>query len=138
VLYSEVILDHFRQPRNYGDLPAPDISYEDFNPLCGDRIRIELKLTNTIVEQARFKGDGCAISIAAASLLTEFITGADLEDIEGITDDEFIARLKSDISPTRVQCALLALGALRSGLKEYRANTHSRFRGTESIQKPER
>ena len=118
-LYSEVILDHFRHPRNYGDLPFPDISYEGFNPLCGDRIRIQLKLKNSIVENARFKGDGCAISIAAASLLTEIITNANLRDVEAITDEELISRLKSEINPTRLQCALLALEALRAGLKEY-------------------
>ena len=119
-LYSEVILDHFRHPRNYGSLLAADISYEDFNPLCGDRIRVELTLKDTIVAQARFKGDGCAISIAAASLLTELIIGADLREVEGISDDQLISALKSDIKPARVQCALLALRALRAGLRNYR------------------
>lgn len=119
-LYSEVILDHFRHPRNYGGLLAADISYEDFNPLCGDRIRVELILKDTIVAQARFKGDGCAISIAAASLLTELIIGADLREVEGISDDQLISALKSDIKPARVQCALLALRALRAGLRNYR------------------
>jgi len=78
-LYSDILLDHFRHPRNYGTLDAPDISNEQFNPLCGDRIRIELKLNQSIVNEARFKGDGCAISTAAASLLTEMIIGK--EDI---------------------------------------------------------
>jgi nitrogen fixation NifU-like protein len=118
-LYSEVILDHFRHPRNYGDLPLPDVSYEAFNTLCGDRIRIELTLNDSTVAAVRFKGDGCAISIAAASLLTEQIKGVDLESIANLTDDAMIASLESEINPTRVQCALLALGALRAGLKEF-------------------
>jgi nitrogen fixation NifU-like protein len=118
-LYSKVILDHFRHPRNYGDLPLPDISYEAFNPLCGDRIRIELTLNDSTVADVRFKGDGCAISIAAASLLTEQIKGVDVESIADLTDDAMIASLESEINPTRVQCALLALGALRAGLKEF-------------------
>ncbi|MCM3900455.1 MAG: iron-sulfur cluster assembly scaffold protein [Pyrinomonadaceae bacterium] len=118
-LYSEVILDHFRHPRNYGSLPAPDITYEDFNPLCGDRIRIELKLKDKVVEVARFRGDGCAISMAAASLLTELIVGVDLNEVEAISDDKLISALESDIKPSRVQCALLPLGALRAGLKDY-------------------
>ena len=118
-LYSEVILDHFRHPRNYGDLPLPDVSYEAFNPLCGDRIRIELTLNDSNVADVRFKGDGCAISIAAASLLTEQIKGVDLESIADLTDEAMIASLESEINPTRVQCALLALGALRAGLKEF-------------------
>jgi len=118
-LYSEVILDHFRHPRNYGDLPLPDVSYEAFNPLCGDRIRIELTLNDSNVADVRFKGDGCAISMAAASLLTEQIKGVDLESIADLTDEAMIASLESEINPTRVQCALLALGALRAGLKEF-------------------
>jgi len=118
-LYSDVLLDHFRHPRNYGDLAAPDISYENFNPLCGDRIRIELKLNQTIVEEARFKGDGCAISTAAASLLTELIRGADIAEVAVISDDRLISALESDIKPARIQCALLPLEALRAGLKEY-------------------
>ena len=67
VLYSNLLLDHFRHPRNYGSIEAPDVSYEAFNPLCGDRIRIDLKIAGEIVSEARFKGDGCAISMAAAS-----------------------------------------------------------------------
>ena len=118
-LYSETLLDHFRHPRNYGDLPAADISYESFNPLCGDRIRIALKLNNRIVQDARFKGDGCAISTAAASLLTEMIVGANLEPLSSLPDARLISALESNIQPARVQCALLPLEALRSGLKDY-------------------
>lgn len=119
-LYSETLLDHFRHPRNYGDLPAADISYESFNPVCGDRIRIALKLNERIVHDVRFKGDGCAISTAAASLLTELILGRDVEVISTITDDRLIDALESDIKPARRQCALLPLEALREGLKDYR------------------
>ena len=118
-LYSDTLLDHFRHPRNYGDLPAPDISYESFNPVCGDRIRIALKLNDTIVESARFKGDACAISTAAASLLTEMIVGADLANVSSIPDDLLISALESDIKPARLQCALLPLEALRAGLKAH-------------------
>ena len=118
VLYSDVLLDHFRHPRNYGGIVAPDVSYEEFNPLCGDRIRVELKLNQTTVTEARFKGDGCAISTAAASLLTELITGSQLETVAAISDDQLIAALESDIQPARRQCALLPLAALRAGLNE--------------------
>ncbi|HET6980311.1 MAG TPA: iron-sulfur cluster assembly scaffold protein [Pyrinomonadaceae bacterium] len=112
VLYSDLLLDHFRHPRNFGGLDAPDFSSEAFNPLCGDRIRIELKLQGEIVSEARFKGDGCAISMAAASLLTELIIGKKM-----ISDDELISALQSDIQPARVQCATLPLTALRDALK---------------------
>jgi len=120
VLYSDILLDHFRHPRNYGSLTDPDISYESFNPLCGDRIRIELKLKNTIVADARFKGDGCAISTAAASLLTEILVGTSLEQAAAISDEQLISALQSDIKPARRQCALLPLEALRQGLSEHR------------------
>lgn len=116
VLYSEKLLDHFRHPRNYGALTEPDISYESFNPLCGDRIRIEVKIENKSVKDVRFRGDGCAISIAAASLLTELVLNADPNQI---SDEQLIATLESDIKPARMQCALLALEALRAGLKHH-------------------
>ena len=118
-LYSDILLDHFRRPRNYGELPAPDITSENFNPLCGDRIRIELKLNGSAIQDARFKGDGCAISTAAASILTELILGADLEEVAAISDDRLISALQSDIKPARIPCALLALEALRAGLKDH-------------------
>ena len=120
-LYSDILLDHFRHPRNYGDLIAPDISYEDLNPLCGDRIRIEVRLNDSIVEEARFKGDGCAISLAAASLLTELIRGVPIDELSKFSDDRLIAALESDIKPARIACALLPLEALRAGLKAYTA-----------------
>lgn len=118
-LYSEKLLDHFRRPRNYGSLTAPDIRYESFNPLCGDRIRIEVKIENRSVKDVRFKGDGCAISIAAASLLTELLLTRELHTILNISDEQLIAALESDIKPARIQCALLPLDALRTGLKIY-------------------
>lgn len=114
VLYSDLLLDHFRHPRNHGSLEAPDVSYEAFNPLCGDRIRIEVKLEGEIISAARFKGDGCAISIAAASMLTELIINKTISEL--ISDDQLISALQSDIQPARVQCALLPLTAIRDGL----------------------
>ena len=116
-LYSDILLDHFRRPRNYGSLTAPDISNEQFNPLCGDRIRFELKLDGATVSEARFKGDACAICTAAASLLTEMIAQLDLDTLAAISDEQLLAALASDIQPARLQCALLPLQALREGLK---------------------
>ena len=124
-LYSEIILEHFRNPRNYGSLPAPDISCEDVNPLCGDRIRIEVKVRGNIIEAARFKGDGCAISLAAASILTGLILGADVTKGNLISNDTLLASLQSDIRPARIKCALLALEALRCGITLYRRDNPS-------------
>jgi nitrogen fixation NifU-like protein len=118
-LYSKILLDHFRHPRNYGSLDSPDISNEQFNPLCGDRLRLELKFSASKVNEARFKGDACAICTAAASLLTELILDQDREQLANIPDSRLISALESDIQPARVQCALLPLVALRAGLKDY-------------------
>jgi nitrogen fixation NifU-like protein len=119
-LYSEVILDHFRNPRNFGSLPSPDIAFEDVNPLCGDRIRIELRVRDSVIEAARFRGDGCAISIAAASILTELIVGARIGEGEVIAAEKLLSSLKSHIKPARMKCALLPLEALRSGIEIHR------------------
>ena len=118
-LYSDTLLDHFRNPRNYGSLPSPDTAYEEFNPLCGDRIRIELNISDNRVAAARFVGDGCAISIAAASLLTQLVLDAEIAPGAMISDEELLASLKSDIKPSRMKCALLPLEAFRSCVKLY-------------------
>src|ERR1700741_4365372 len=114
LLYSYFLADHFRHPRNYGSIETPDASYEAFNPICGDRIRIELKIDGEIVSEARFKGNGCAISIAATSLLTELIIGTKIAEL--ISDDQLISALQSDIQPARIQCATLPLTALKRAL----------------------
>jgi nitrogen fixation protein NifU and related proteins len=100
-------------------MPSPDTAYEEFNPLCGDRIRIELKINDNRIAGARFVGDGCAISIAAASLLTELVLDAEIAPGALISDEELLASLKSDIKPSRMKCALLPLEALRSCVKLY-------------------
>jgi nitrogen fixation NifU-like protein len=123
-LYSEVLLDHFRNPRNYGSLPTPDVTHEIFNPLCGDRIRIELEIRDGRIETARFVGDGCAISIAAASMLTEMIIGAEID--HQVSHDQLLSSLKSDIKPSRIRCALLSLEALRSGVESYKQQAAGR------------
>jgi nitrogen fixation protein NifU and related proteins len=124
-LYSDTLLDHFRNPRNYGSLPSPDIAYEEFNPLCGDRIRIELKIIDNRIAAARFIGDGCAISIAAASLLTELVFDADIAQGEALSSEKLLSSLESDIKPSRIKCALLPLEALRSCQKIYKQSQPS-------------
>ena len=119
-LYSDILLDHFRHPRNYGSLESPDVSNEQFNPLCGDRIRLELKIEQSLVTGARFKGDACAICTAAASLLTEIVLAQNVADLANLPDARLISALESDIQPARLQCALLPLHALREGLINYK------------------
>jgi nitrogen fixation NifU-like protein len=122
-LYSDILLDHFRRPRNYGSLDEPDVSNEQFNPLCGDRIRIELKLDRAQVVEVGFKGDACAICTAAASLLTEMVLDKGVTELLSLPNARLISALQSDIQPARLQCALLPLRALREGLKAYHPRT---------------
>jgi nitrogen fixation NifU-like protein len=114
--YREFILDHYKRPRNFGTLEDPDVTYEEDNPLCGDRIRIDLKLREGHVADVRFTGQGCAISQAAASLLTEKIKGASLERVRGFSKEEMLEILGVPLSPIRLKCGLLALKVLKTGL----------------------
>jgi nitrogen fixation NifU-like protein len=116
-LYRERILDHYQNPRNYGMLEAPDISYEDDNPMCGDVIRIEIKLDEqNRVSQVGFSGEGCAISTASASMLTEEILGKTLDQVKQIGKDDILQMLGVQLGPVRLKCALLSLKVLRGGI----------------------
>lgn len=112
----EYILDHYKNPRNYGTLPDADVSYEEGNPSCGDVVRIDLKIEDDRVIDARFSGQGCTISQASASILTEMIMGKSLEEIKEISKEDMLNALGIRISPIRFKCALLALKVLKSGL----------------------
>lgn len=115
-LYRENILDHYENPRNYGMLEAPDFTYQDSNPLCGDEIRIDLKMADGKVGQVRFQGKGCAISLASASMLTEMVEGMSLEDLRELNKEEILEALGIPLSPVRLKCALLSLKALKAGV----------------------
>jgi nitrogen fixation NifU-like protein len=112
--YKEYILDHYRNPRNFGHLENPDAVAEDLNPLCGDQIRMELKIADGKVEDVRFSGKGCAISQASASMLTESIRGERLTDIARMSKDRVLENVGIGISPTRMKCATLGLKVLKS------------------------
>ena len=115
-LYRDFILDHYRNPRNAGTLDRPDASFEDINPLCGDKIRMDVKVEDGKVTDVRFAGRGCAISIASASLLTEQIKGMPLTDIAKLGKDEVLGNLGIDISAARLKCALLGIKVLKQAL----------------------
>ncbi|MGA7668923.1 MAG: SUF system NifU family Fe-S cluster assembly protein [Nitrolancea sp.] len=114
-LYREQILDHSRHPRNFGEIENADITYEDSNPLCGDRVRIDVKIADGMISDIKFSGRGCAISQAAASILTEMVKGHELNEVKEISAQDMIDELGIDISPARVKCALLGLKVLKSG-----------------------
>lgn len=113
--YKEYILDHYRNPRNFGHLEKADAAAEDLNPLCGDKIRFELELDDEgRVKDVRFSGKGCAISQASASMLSESIKGQKLEDVAKMTREEVLENVGIGISPARLKCALLGLKVLKS------------------------
>ena len=112
--YKEYILDHYRNPRNFGHLERVDASAEDLNPLCGDKIRFELELEDGKVKDVRFSGKGCAISQASASMLSESIKGMKLEDVARMSREEVIENVGIGISPARMKCAMLGLRVLKS------------------------
>ena len=114
-LYRENILDHYKNPRNRGTLDQPDITYEDANPLCGDRIRMDLKVKDGRIDQVRFSGTGCSISQAAASMLCEEIEGKTLEEAKKISRDDMLEMLGIELGPVRLKCGLLALKTLKAG-----------------------
>lgn len=114
-IYQEELLDHYENPSNYGTLPNPDISHEEDNPLCGDRIRIDLLIENDIIKEVRFSGHGCTISLAAASMLTEEIAGKPLAEVKQLSRDDILAMIGIPLGPVRLKCALLPLKVLKAG-----------------------
>ncbi len=114
-LYRDNIIDHYQNPRNYGTLEHPDISFEDSNPVCGDEIRMDLKVQDGRVVDARFQGHGCSISQASASMLTEEIIGKSLEEVKQIDKQYLLDLLGIPLGPVRLKCALLSLKVLKAG-----------------------
>ena len=114
--YRENIMDHYRNPRHRGRLDAPTVSHEELNPLCGDMIHMDLAIEGGRLADARFDGQGCAISQAAASMLLEEVVGKEVEEIAAFTRDDLFELIGVPLSPARMKCALLSLGVLRAGL----------------------
>jgi nitrogen fixation NifU-like protein len=115
--YREEILEHYTHPHNYGTLDDPDISHEEDNPLCGDRIRFDIQLDEDgqTVKDVRFSAVGCAISKASASMLTDLLVGQTLDEIKSMTKQDVIDELGIDLGPVRLKCALLPLKVVKVG-----------------------
>lgn len=114
--YGATVLEHFRRPRNQRRLDAPTVAHEGYNPLCGDRVRVELAVDRDVISVAAFTANACAICTASASLLTERLTGLSVGDALGIAEDDAVAALGSDVPPGRRACATLPLTAMRQAL----------------------
>jgi nitrogen fixation NifU-like protein len=118
-LYRDHILDHYKDPRNYGQLEDADVSAEGQNPLCGDQLSIDLKVRDGLIDQIRFNGRGCAISQAATSMLTEMVVGKPVGDVAALTRDDIVEEVGIPLSPVRLKCALLGLGTLKVALHRH-------------------
>ncbi|MEA4908443.1 MAG: iron-sulfur cluster assembly scaffold protein [Chloroflexi bacterium] len=116
----EYILDHYQNPRNYGPLPGEDVSLEGGNPGCGDVITIHLKMHGDQVKEITFEGEGCTISQAAASILTEHVKGKHTAEIQALDFNYLIEELGEEMVKTRPRCSTLALDTLKGALKTYR------------------
>jgi len=115
--YREEILEHYTHPHHYGRLEHPDISHEESNPLCGDRVRFDIELDGDgqTVKDVRFSGVGCAISKASASMLSDLIIGKTLEEVRKLTNQDVLDELGIDLGPVRLKCALLPLKVIKAG-----------------------
>ena len=112
-MYTQRLLDHACHPHNRGRLESPDLAGEEYNPLCGDRVRIEAHVEADRIVEIRFEGRGCALCLGAASILTELAAGRPLSDLQALTSDHFLAELQSPVRPARLRCVLLPWLAFR-------------------------
>ena len=121
-LYRQELMDHFQNPRNFGTLKNAQVNYHDSNPVCGDEVTMQLHLVNNTVKEAMFTGKGCAISQAAASMLTETLAGKSAGELLAMTPADMLKLLRITPGPVRIKCALLALRAAQKGIVHYEMN----------------
>ena len=112
-LYREQILEHYKKPHNWGELPEPDLEFEDFNPLCGDELKVQIKVDEGKVAELRFSGHGCAISQASASMASDEVIGMPVDELLKLDRQFILDLLGIDISATRMKCAMLSLKVLK-------------------------
>ena len=117
-IYQDIILDHYRNPRNHGHLNNPTRRTDINNPVCGDMLSFEIREENGVVKEIAFTGTGCAISQASASMVTEFVKGKTNDEIKKLDKNTVLEMLGIELSPNRIKCALLSLEALHKLLEQ--------------------
>lgn len=115
-LMMDILLDHYKHPHNFGELPGADVVHEEGNPSCGDQIKMTVKTGDGKVLDVKFSGKGCIISQSAASILTDLVKGESLERVRDFTKEEMLENMVIPIGPMRLKCALLALKVLKTGI----------------------
>ena len=118
-MYKEELLEHYQHPSNYGKINKPSAHYTDYNPVCGDEVEISMNIKNRKIENIKFQGKGCAISQAAASILTEHLKGKSSDAIS-MSNDRMLKLLPIEVSYLRIKCGLLALKATQKAFLIYR------------------
>jgi nitrogen fixation protein NifU and related proteins len=116
--YRENILDHYRNPRNRGHLEQPSATAEGVNPLCGDELSVELLVEDGVITDVRYNGQGCAISQAAASMLSDAVKGKPVSQVSSVGKEDVLDELGIPLSPIRLKCALLSVGVLKVALNQ--------------------
>ena len=116
-IYTEMILDLYKNPRNKGVIENPTHENIKNNPICGDEIKIQIKIEDNIISEVKFSGNGCAISQASASLLTDKIKNMNIQEVKNLNKDDILEMLHIPISPGRLKCALLSLDTIKGALE---------------------
>jgi len=132
-MYRQQILDHYKNPRNYGSLEEPTFSHGGHNPSCGDELEFDVELAEDgeTIETVAFEGEGCAISQASASMFSERLPGMTLSEVEAMDRDDVLEMLGVDISPMRIKCAVLAEKVVQDGAAIYRGEREDEETSTE-------
>lgn len=116
-LYREEILEHWKNPQNWGSLSDADFSIDDNNPLCGDSIHLAGKIQDGKIIDIKFTGEGCVISKASASILTEYVKGKLISEIQKMNQEDFLSLIKIPLTASRLRCSLLSFSALQKSLR---------------------
>ncbi len=117
-IYMDFILEHYKNPSNYGKIEKPSASSKGLNPLCGDELEIYILVEKNIVKDIKFTGKGCAISQASASILTEMVKGKDVDYVKNLKEKDLLDALGIEISPSRLKCALLSYNTLKEAISK--------------------
>lgn len=119
-LYREYILEHYRNPQNYGTMPEPTFEAEGQNPLCGDELHVQVAVDDDQrVREVRFTGQGCAISQASMSILSDEIVGKTLDEVASMSREDVVELIGIELTPVRLKCALLGLVVVKMGMHEH-------------------
>lgn len=118
-IYAEILMEHYRNPHNYGRMDDPTTKILEYNPVCGDTVQIMIRVKDGKIEEDSFIGRGCSISQASASILTDMVKGMSVDEAKNINEEEYVRSLGVRLGPSREKCALLALNALKKCIQNY-------------------